>query len=354
MSLLDDLKKQAESLRQQQVSSDALFSQNLLAVHDRLKEALLYWVDMFNSLNVIKPVVTRTYYLDGGNATLDPLSQFDYNVNGRRKTVDHHDYIEGIVLRMRCTTDGALTVEKESSANVERMREHLWSHNIKFDLKEYRNDRGYLERGLFTIPRDVAVMVTIVGDLERGQIQMHTKNLEKLGEAHYLYDIAEFTREINEELAKMILGKPNQLRALGRHQQAARPAGTAGTASRFREAESSMHSAAPVAPPAVRHDIGAALAAPRRPARLAVEQTPPAAPVAPTAERSASARSAAPNEPSFPLPPAATAPMPDPPLFPPADLSFRDSAVAASPASEPRHIEGARDFAGSVRNLLKR
>ena len=223
MSLLDDLKKQADSLRQQQEVSEEQVNQNLLAVNAKLKEALAYWVEMFNSLNVIKPVIARTYFLDSGNVKLEALNQIDYNVNGRRKTIDHHDFIEGVVLRLRCFADQKVAVTKESDAHVERMREHLWSHNVKFDVKEIKNERGYVERGHFTILCDVPVMVTLFGDFERGHIRIHTKNLEKFGEFHYVYDIAEFGREIGEELGKMILGQPNNLRALGHHQQALRP-----------------------------------------------------------------------------------------------------------------------------------
>lgn len=226
MSLLDDLKKQADSLRQKQEVSQEQVSQNLLAVNVKLKEALAYWVEMFNSLNIIKPVVERTYFLDSGNVRLEKLNQIDYNVNGRRKTIDHHDFIEGVVLRFRCYSDQKVAVTKESDAHVERMREHLWSHNVKFDVKENKNERGYVERGQFTILCDVPVMVTLFGDFERGHIRIHTKNLEKFGEFHYVYDIAEFGREISEELAKMILGQPNSLRTLGSHQQALRPAST--------------------------------------------------------------------------------------------------------------------------------
>jgi hypothetical protein len=226
MSLLDDLKKQADSLRQKQQVSDEQINQNLQAVNVKLKEALLYWVEMFNSLNVIKPEVKRTYFLDGGKVELQ-LDQLDYDVNGRRKTINHHDFIEGVVLRMRCVSTQKVSIEKESDANVERMREHLWSHNVKFDVQEKKNDRGYVERGLFTIVPDIPVMITIFGDLERGQICIHTKNLEKFGEFQYVYEIPEFSREIQEELAKMILGQPNKLRGMGSHQQIARPVSTA-------------------------------------------------------------------------------------------------------------------------------
>ena len=222
MGLLDDLKQQADTLRQKEQVSQEEINQNLLLAHAKLKDALHYWVELFNSLNVIKPSITRTYYLEGGASTLDGLHQSDYNVNGRRLTLDHKDYIEAIVLRFRCASDQKLTIEKQTDAVVQRMREHLWTNNLKFDLKEFRNERGYTERGIFTINCEVPVMVTMIGDLENGRIKIVCKNLEKLGEFTNVYEFDEFNKEVLEELGKVIIAKPNNFRTLGRHQESMR------------------------------------------------------------------------------------------------------------------------------------
>ena len=66
MGLLDDLKQQADSLRQKQQITQEELNQNLLLAHAKLNDALHYWVELFNSLNVIKPAISRYYYLEGG------------------------------------------------------------------------------------------------------------------------------------------------------------------------------------------------------------------------------------------------------------------------------------------------
>lgn len=220
MSLLDDLKKQADSLRQKQRVTQEEINQNLLAAHAKLNDGLRYWVDLFNSLNIIKPVISRSYYLEGGAITLENLLQCDYNVNGRRLTADHKDYIEAIVLRLRCLADQKLTIEKKSEPMVQRLREHLWSNNMKFDLREIRNERGYVERGIFTITAEVPVSITITAELEMARIKIATKNLERLGDHVYVYNFDEFDKGLLEELAKLIIAKPNNFRTLGRHQEA--------------------------------------------------------------------------------------------------------------------------------------
>ncbi|MDB5812600.1 MAG: hypothetical protein JWN94_4722 [Betaproteobacteria bacterium] len=220
MGLLDDLKQQADSLRQKQQVTQAELNENLRAAHARLKDGLHYLVDLFNSLNIIKPVVPRYYYLEGGVTKLENLLQCDYNCNGRRLTVDHHDFIEAIVLRFRCVGDGQITIEKQSEPMVQRLRDHLWTHALKFDVNEVKNERGYVERGIFTVKCEVPVTVTIGSDLENAQIKITLKNLEKLGEYVYVYDFDEFGKEVLEELGKVIIAKPNTFRTTGRRQQA--------------------------------------------------------------------------------------------------------------------------------------
>lgn len=222
MALLDELKQQAEALHHQQQASLEEHNQNLLRAHAKLKDALHYWVEMFNSLNVIKPVILRNYYLDSGAAGFDNLMQYDYNVNGRHLTQDHRDYIEAIVLRFRCAAERKVTIEKQGDRMVQQMREHLWMNNLRFDVKEIRNERGYVERGVFTLNCEVPVMINIAADLEKSHIAVITVNFETLGKYEYYYDYDEFGNEILEELAKAILGKPNAFRTLGRYQQAMR------------------------------------------------------------------------------------------------------------------------------------
>ena len=222
MGLLDDLKQQADSVRQKELVTQQVLNQNLMLAHARLKDALRYWVQVFDLLNIVKPVIPRCYYLEGGATKFETGMQCDYNVNGRHVTVDHKDYIGAMVLRFRCVSDQKLVIEKQSDVMVKRLREQLLTSALKFDLKEVRSDRGYVERGIFTITPEVPVIITIAASLDTEQIKITAKNLEKFGEYVYIYDYDEFSTEILEELGKDIVAKPNTFRTLGRHQEAMR------------------------------------------------------------------------------------------------------------------------------------
>lgn len=222
MGLLDELKQQADALRLKQQASQEERSQSVLRAHAKLKDALHYWVELFNSLNILKPAIARSYYLDSGAAGFDNLMQSDYNVNGHHVTRDHRDYIDAVALRFRCIAERKVTIEKQGDRLVQQTREHLWTNNLRFEVKEIRNERGYLERGLFTLNCEVPVMINIAADLENSHIKIITANFETLGKYEYYYDYDEFGNQIMEEIAKAIIGKPNAFRTLGRHQQAMR------------------------------------------------------------------------------------------------------------------------------------
>ena len=236
MGLLDELKQQAViALKEQQEKEQVTQmgrDQKLQLAHAKLKDALHYWVELFDSLNVIKPKIPRHYYLESGTIKLENLMQCDYNVNERRLTLNHVEFIEAIVLHYRCVADGKLTIEKHMDPVVRRMREHLVTNNLKFDLKEFSNDYGYIERGVFTVTREVPVTINIVADMANMQVKISTKNLEKFGDYTYIFDFDEFGKELSEELAKVIMAKPSMFRTMGRHQQAMRATIDARTAAR--------------------------------------------------------------------------------------------------------------------------
>lgn len=217
MSLLDDLKNQSESILSRQRSAEEDLNARVETAHARLKDALHYWVQFANSLNVIKPEVRRSYFIEG-TSQLEDLLQADYNVNGRRRTIDHRDYIEAVVVSYRCASPTPLVIEKDSATLVDRLRDHLWSHGLKFDLKEMRRDGAYVERGRFVITPEISVEITMAADIDNSQVRLTVRNLERLGEYTNAYDYDEFSPDLLEEIGKAILAHPHRLRVTGRAQ----------------------------------------------------------------------------------------------------------------------------------------
>ena len=222
MSLLDELKRDATTALSQQPPHESDRTQKLQSSHAALHRALQYWLEFFKALNVLKPMVARNYYLEG-STQLKNLIQCDYNVNSRRITVEHRDYLDSLELRFRCASDENIVIEKDSPVLVSRLQEHLWQHGLRFDLREVRREGRFLERGIFTIPGEVTVRFTIAADADREKITVTVRNLERLGEYSYVYGVDELDLALFEEMGKAMLAQPNKLRRMGRYQAAAVP-----------------------------------------------------------------------------------------------------------------------------------
>ncbi len=218
MALLDDLKNQAEVLRKRQQSGSALHDHYFREIHERLELIYTQLTELAKSLNTIRPEVIRYYYVEPANV-LEDLRQGDYVVSARRKAIDHVDYFEEVILRTRCVGTDKLKFEKDSDALVTRMREFLWGNSLKFDLRETRSERGYVERGAFIVEPEVPISITISGLADRGHLLIVTRNLETLGAVTYTYELDEVDSALMEELVKLLIGKPNRFRSMGKHQQ---------------------------------------------------------------------------------------------------------------------------------------
>jgi len=65
MGLLDDLKKQAELVKTQQISRESLREENLKLVEEKMRQAFQYLNELLKQLTVLKPVNSATYSLPG-------------------------------------------------------------------------------------------------------------------------------------------------------------------------------------------------------------------------------------------------------------------------------------------------
>lgn len=219
MGLLEELQWQSESIIAEERAARDGLAARCAAAHGVLEGALRYWEQFCAALNVVKPPVFRNYHIEGTTQLAD-LHQSEYHAKDYRHTVDERDYIESVALSFRCTSNYGVTIEKKTAPVVDRLREHLWFHGLKFDLQEMRRDGAYIERGIFSVKPEVYVHVLMAADIERSQIRMTVRNLERLGAYTSFYDHDEVGIGLFEELGKALLGRPHKLRATGRQQAA--------------------------------------------------------------------------------------------------------------------------------------
>lgn len=221
MGLLDDLKQQAESRKVQEQTNEAQKAHNLQEVNTALRGVFQYFTELANSLNILKPEIARNFYIEG-TTKFDNLGQGNYRVRDRRKTVDHRDYFEEVTLRFSWSGSQPLVVEKDTPALIQRLRDSLAGYNLRYECREVKNERGAVERAIFTIEPEVIADAAFTGNWDTGKVRLTLKNVEMLGAIDLQYETAELDGALFEELAKLLLGKPNNLRDLGKYQESLR------------------------------------------------------------------------------------------------------------------------------------
>jgi hypothetical protein len=119
MGLLDDLKQQAETEQARQRTQQEDRSRSLVALHQALGDASRCLADFARTLEVVKPVVARSYPVDS-IARLENLLQSGDAVRERRKTVEFRDYLEQVALRLHAVGGQSLTVRRRRPARHPR------------------------------------------------------------------------------------------------------------------------------------------------------------------------------------------------------------------------------------------
>jgi hypothetical protein len=211
MAFLDDLKKEAEHQKQQEMlqtqSKLVAVSQNFLLVQKKYKEVHHYLLELVNQLNVLNLDLKRAYYIEGFGM-IDNFRPRDYALS-----------IDSIRIGQK---DFANTLERNVPTQIDNLKEYLWQNNLKYQCTEYKNERAVVSRAIFNITSEIPITIRFSADFENAKIFLQMKNFGGLTVNEYIYDADEVNTELLDEMAKYLIDKPSKFRDLGRHQQSMR------------------------------------------------------------------------------------------------------------------------------------
>jgi hypothetical protein len=99
---------------------------------------------------------------------------------------------------------------KKGPDDMEKFRDILWQSNIEHKSEQYRNERKVITHEVFRINCDFRVQAKIDGDHEKGHIKIVAKNVGAFEMDVFQLLASEMTDHAVEELAKYLIGRPNQ------------------------------------------------------------------------------------------------------------------------------------------------
>ena len=230
MGLLDDLKKEADTLKSEEAVKTQSIKANAAAIDRALRKTFRYMEELFRQLNVVRPPCALAYDLPTVGK-IEGLAQSDYRVEYRTAIRENAEHYENVSITFKRSKPEQFNVKREAEL-IERFRDMLWQNNMRFTSEQFRNDRRVITHELFKINCEINCTADVVGDYETGVIRFKLKNVEEFGSTVYTLDPDSVTDDALEELAKLLIGKESRFKEFNR-----RPAGWGAATGQFIRSE---------------------------------------------------------------------------------------------------------------------
>jgi hypothetical protein len=216
MGLLDDLKKQAQEVRQQTEQNAEVLRDNARAVDFALQLAFRYFNELCQQLNVLKPPVLVPYRLpELQDMPVLPefraLKMVDFHCDHRTEDVRGKSRFIETYVTFRCASPEQSRIRLDVP-RAKRLRDLIWQYSLNHTVEEVRNLSGAVTMEHFTLTHDFPVQFSFEGEHEHGMLKFHARNLNEFGALLYYIEAKQIDQTALEELAKQILGQSNSWR----------------------------------------------------------------------------------------------------------------------------------------------
>ena len=206
MGLLDDLKRQADMVRTHDSLQRSNLQENVRVVDEAMHRAFLYLLELFKQLEVIKPALPTVYEIEGVGQFKD-LKYVSGFVDPRKKKFADRDVYDYMDFYVKWASPHNLVVERDMPTTIKKVRDMLWTSNIKAAEVETKTQFGSVGKVKFTIPAALTVNFTLKADIEGRRLLFYGKNALRLATDDFVVPADELSDELLEELAKLLLGQ---------------------------------------------------------------------------------------------------------------------------------------------------
>jgi hypothetical protein len=211
MGLLDDLKKQADMVKSQQLSHQSMLQESIKLVEAKMHQTFLYLNDLLKQLAVLKPT-NPTVYSIPGVGDFQNLGFTESFINYRKKKIGDKDYYDFITMFIKWDSPVSLTVERDMPVAIQKVNDVLWSFGLKFTDEKIKKPGGGFEKMRFTVPSNVTCDITITADYDNARVVVKGKHFFRLGADELRIPAGDINEALLEEFAKMLIGQPSALR----------------------------------------------------------------------------------------------------------------------------------------------
>ena len=209
VGFLDDLKRQADALKQQQTLDTAALARNTALTEAACKSVSAYFVALVPQLDVLTPVSPARFVLDRQHS-FDGLRLSDFRADARRKRLRDEDVHDHIVLHWQLKSGRALQLTKDFLPDMEKLESRLRQGGAQVDNEALRNpDNGKLLARRYTFVADFFGSVRVTPQHDTGRMHFQLQNLDGFESLTVEFPAIEIGSMRLDELARWLAGQPH-------------------------------------------------------------------------------------------------------------------------------------------------
>jgi len=211
MGLLDDLKKQADLVKTQQILQQNLQGDKLKIVEEKMKQTFQYVHELLKQLGIVKPTSPLVYSIPGVTEFRNLVFSESF-IDYRKKRISDKEYFDTVHFFIKWAGPDTYVTEKDMPPAMQRIREALWLSKIKFIEEEKKNSKGFVVGAKFIVPASVLTDIVIKADHEQGRLHFQTTHMFGLGVEYITVPAQEISESMLDDLAKALIGQPSEIR----------------------------------------------------------------------------------------------------------------------------------------------
>jgi hypothetical protein len=211
MGLLDDLKKQADLVKTQQILHQNLQGDKLKIVEEKMKQTFQYVHELLKQLGIVKPTSPLVYSIPGVTDFRNLVFSESF-IDYRKKRISDKEYFDTVHFFIKWAGPDTYVTEKDMPPAMQRIREALWLSKIKFIEEEKKNSKGFVVGAKFIVPASVLTDIVIKADHEQGRLHFQTTHMFGLGVEYITVPAQEISESMLDDLAKALIGQPSEIR----------------------------------------------------------------------------------------------------------------------------------------------
>lgn len=210
VSFLDELKHQAQALQSRQQDHAALQAHNTGLTEEACNTLFQYWLELAQQLNVLQPRSESRYRLDGAQV-FEALPMHDFHVDGRRQSLYGPPLYDVIGLSCRIGSGQPLHLEKDLPPEMAKLEDVLQQAGIRVIPETVREpESGRYLRTCYDFRLEFVGRARVEPNHELALLRFQLDNFQGFGRLVAEMPAQKLTRAVLDELARLMLGRPNR------------------------------------------------------------------------------------------------------------------------------------------------